>query len=160
MLLATTAAVFLGGWRHALREEPPRVTTVEDYCWWAVFRTVLPPDTVAARFVRAFTAVGLNDPVRGGVADTAWAAAGPTALPDRGGRMFAARVVAYRRGDSTHFRHFVAAGPAPSSPSDSLREAGDRLALCGALGMGAAVHGTAPREPDGHEKLAVWQRWP
>ena len=137
---------------------PAPLALHEEYCWWAVFRTTLPPDSVAVHFVRAFQSVGLTDATWTQRADTAFAEAGPTRLPvEWEGARVAARVVAYRRGDSTHFRHFVGLQQAPS---DSTNEGARRIGLCGALGQAAQLHGTSPREPDGEEKLDLWTHRP
>jgi hypothetical protein len=143
---------------------------VDNHCWWAVFRTTLPPDSVAEHFVRAFDQLGL----RGGTwthrGDTTWAQAEPTRLPDWYGGTYSARVVAFRVDDSTHFRHFIGvAPPAAGWPAahDSVTADGRHLVIdpegatigfCGALGRAAQVHGTALREPDGEEKLDIWTR--
>lgn len=152
---------------------PAPAPATEGYCWWSVFRTTLPADTVAVRFGRAFTALGLSGATWAQRADTTWAHAGPTRLDGAwGGGTYAARMVAYRNGDSTHFRHFVAVTPPPqgwAAPRDSvtadgrhlsLSPAGNPIGFCGALGRAARVHGTAPREPSGEESLDVWRRRP
>jgi hypothetical protein len=142
----------------------------EEYCWWTVFRTALPPDSVAEHFVRAFAQLGLSGGTWTARADTAWAHAEPTQRAHWPGGTFAARVVAYRVGDSTHFRHFVSvAPPAAGWPASrdsvtddgrhvSISPSGSPIGFCGALGRDAQVHGTAPSEPDGEEKLDVWTR--
>jgi hypothetical protein len=151
---------------------PAPVALTENHCWWAVFRTPLPPDSVAVHFVRAFQELGL----RGGAwtqrGDTVWAHAEPTRLEDWHGGTFAARVVAFRAGDSTHFRHFIGTAPPIGgwpAAYDSVTTDGRHLAInpaaatigfCGALGRAAQLHGTAPREPDGEEKLDIWTRTP
>ena len=143
------------------RVAPAPAALVEDHCWWAVFRTTLPPDTVAAHFARAFTALGLTDARTARLADTAWAQAGPTVLGGPRGGTYAVRVVAFRRGDTTLFRHFVAVGlPAHGRPGpvDSMSLGSGQIGFCGALGRAAAVHGAAPRGPNGEETLPVWTR--
>lgn len=149
---------------------PAPLALQESYCWWAVFRTALSPDSVATHFVRAFGRLGL----RGGTwtqrGDTTWAHAEPTSLAAWHGGTYAARVVAYRTGDSTHFRHFVSAAPPAGgwpAPYDSvtadgrhvsISPSGSPIGFCGALGRAAEVHGTAPADPDGEEKLELWTR--
>ena len=149
---------------------PAPLALQESHCWWAVFRTTLPPDSVAMHFVRAFAQLGL----RGGTwtqrGDTTWAHAEPTTLTSWHGATYAARVVAYRAGDSTHFRHFVSvAPPAGGWPASydsvtadgrhlSVSAVGGPIGFCGALGRAATVHGTAPADPDGEEKLELWTR--
>ena len=153
MLVAT-------GCRHAA---PPVAAAVplslqDEYCWHTVFRTSLPLDTVAHRFERAFTSLGLTNAsstIRG---DTAWSHAGPTRLAGEwGDALYEARVVAYRVADSTHFRHFV--GVAPTS-GDTLNPGSRLLAFCAALGRATQVHGTAAREPGAEEALELWKRRP
>jgi hypothetical protein len=164
--VAAVAALAVGCRRPAPATPVAPVRIVADqHCWWSVFRTDLPPDTVAVHFVRAFVALGLSDAAWHQVADTTWAQAGPTVLADaHGSGIYAARVVAYRHGDSTHFRHFVgviapALGWAPP-PFDSANSGSRTIPFCGALGKAAAVHGTAPGNPDGEEKLELWRRIP
>jgi len=156
--------------RRQLAVEAAPLALREQHCWWAVFRTTLPPDSVAVHFVHAFAQLGL----RGGRwtqrGDTTWAHAGPTTLTTWHGAIYAARVVAYRVGDSTHFRHFVSVAPPPGgwpASYDSVTADGRHIAIspsgspigfCGALGRAAEVHGTAPADPDGEEKLEIWTR--
>lgn len=87
--------------------------------------------------------------------------AGPTMLAGRGDATYSARVVAFRQGDTTLFRHFVAVTPPVprrGTPGDAPNPAGLRIGFCGALRRAAAVHGAAPGQPDGEEKLPVWSR--
>ena len=127
----------------------------EEYCWWAVLRTTLPPDTVAARFERAFAAVGLTGGGWTRQGDTAWAHAGPTA--GQPGAPYASRAVAYRRGDSTHFRYYVGIAAARLAPPDS---APTLIPLCGRIARAAAVPTSTPASPTGEESLPVWRRRP
>jgi len=168
--LVPLAAVTGAGCHRAPAAAPAPVVLQENHCWWAVFRTTLPPDSVAVHFVRAFEQLGLRGGTWTDRGDTTWAHAAPTKLAGWHGGTFNARVVAYRVGDSTHFRHFVAiAPPANGWPAayDSVAADGRRFAInpaaapiafCGALGRAAQVHGTAPRDPDGEEKLDLWTR--
>ena len=167
LLAATMAGVAAC---HRPAPTPAPVTLEENHCWWAVFRTPLPPDSVALHFVRAFEQLGLRGSEWTQRGDTAWARAEPTRLAAWGRGTFSARVVAVRMGDSTHFRHFVGvAPPAGGWPAahDSVTAEGRHLAInpagtgigfCGALGRAAQVHGTAPADPDGEEKLDIWTR--
>jgi hypothetical protein len=149
--------------------DPPRTAaapaqSTEGHCWWAVYRTALPLDTVAVHFQRAYSDVGFSAATWTRTADTAWVHAGPTPL-DRGptGATYESRVVAYRRGDSTHFRHYVAiAAPLAgwAQPSDSENLESGLIPLCGSIGRAAAVAGWAPGRPDGEETLSVWRRRP
>jgi len=172
-VLATLAGVTPAACRAPARTAP--VISVaparadEDYCWLAVFRSPLPADTVVARYARAYERVGLSGATRAHTGDTAWAQAGPTVLGGaHAGGTYAARVVAYWRGDSTHFRTYVFTAPPPGGwpQSDSARARGENvgfgrhLGFCAELGRAAQAQGTAPRWPDGEEKLDVWRRRP
>lgn len=137
------------GCRRAPTPEPAPVQLDEHYCWWAVLRSGLPPDSVAAHFERAYTAPGLAGVRRSRLADTAWVHTTPVMLD---GTLRASRVVAYRRGDSTHFRHFV-------GEQETAGAAGP-LALCVRIAQAVAIRWSAPREPTGEESLAVWSRVP
>ncbi len=150
---ALFAVISLGVSVHACNPSPPNVAVVpaaldEEHCWWAVYRTSLPLDTVAARFARAFTSVGFGPAAPSQVGDTAWINVGPSRLSGYEGRPIEARMVAYRAGDSTHFRTFVATG------------ASQAIELCQQISRAAPVGGVTLREPDGEEKLSVWRRRP
>jgi hypothetical protein len=136
----------------------------QEHCWWAAFRTVLPPDSVAARSARAYTALGLTGARWARLADTAWATAGPTALADGAGGVaggvYAARVVAFRRGDTTVFRPFVAARARGAVGADSAGPGALTISFCGAIGRAAQAGGTAPRDPEPDDSLAQWRRRP
>jgi hypothetical protein len=136
---------------HACNHSPPQVALVpvslkEEHCWWAVYRTSLPLDTVANRFAAAFTSIGFAPSAPSQVGDTAWINVGPSSLPGYEGRPIEARMVAYRAGDSTHFRTFVATGESKA------------IQLCQQISQSAPVGGVTLREPDGEEKLSVWRR--
>lgn len=137
----------------------------EGYCWWAVFRSPLPADSVAARYARAYEQMGLSNVTWSHAGDTAWAHAGPTVLGgahDDG--TYAARMVAYWHGDSTHFRTYLSIAP-PSGgwpkgePGGSDADGARRIGLCGALGSAAHAQGTAPAAPDSEAKLELWRRY-
>jgi len=169
---AFVAASALAGCRHAAPAPVAPLAMEEHYCWWSVFRTPLHADSVAVHFVHAFSQLGLRRATWSQRGDTTWAHAEPTRLADRYGAAYAARVVAYRVGDSTHFRHFVSVAPpeggwpaaydsvTADGPHVSLSPSGSPIGFCGALGQAARVHGTAPSEPDGEEKLELWTRNP
>ena len=136
---------------YGCQPSSPRVSIVpasleEQYCWWAVHRTSLPLDTVANRFARAFESIGFERPVPLHVGDTAWIEVGPSIIPGYENRPVEARTVAYRAGDSTHFRTFVASGEQQG------------ISLCQQISRAAPVAAVTPREPDGEEKLSVWRR--
>lgn len=137
-----------------------RVATqpAEQYCWWTVLRTALPPDSVAARFEHAYTALGLSGAASSHIADTAWAHAGPTVLAGRStGVTYASRLVAIGDGDSTSFRYAVEM----TGPTGANEQSGgsDNIEFCGAIAHAAAIHWTRPaRRPNAEDSLAVWTR--
>jgi hypothetical protein len=140
----------------------PFVPDPEEHCWWAAFRTVLPPDSVAARSAQAYTTLGLSGATSGHLADTAWAQAGPTVLagPGRVGA-YAARVVAYRRGDSTYYRPFVSVTPRDSAArADTARVTRERIGFCGEIGRAAQARGTAPADEEPDDAPPLWRRRP
>lgn len=148
----------------------PVTAGASGYCWWAVYRSALPADTVAARFARAYESVGLAGARWSHLGDTAWAQAGPTVLGGvHDGGMYTARMVAYQRGDSAHFRPYVSvAAPVEGwAKGDSAGTHGEDgatgrqlLGLCADLGRAAHVQGVAPRDPDGEEQSTVWRHRP
>jgi hypothetical protein len=151
--LAALSTIALGLSVYACKSSPPKVSVVPDaleekHCWWAVYRTSLPVDTVANRFARGFTSMGFVPSALTRVGDTAWINAGPSLLPGNGLTPIEARTVAYQAGDSTHFRTFVAGGESQT------------ISLCQQVFQAAPVSGVALREPDGEEKLSVWRRRP
>ena len=157
MRIASPLAVFtvisLGVFVYACNPSPRKVAVVpvpldEEHCWWAVYRTSLPLDTVADRFARAFASIGFAPSAPSQVGDTAWINVGPSRLSGYEGRPIEARMVAYRAGDSTHFRTFVTTG------------ASQAIELCQQISRAAPVGGVTLREPDGEEKLSVWRRRP
>jgi hypothetical protein len=162
-VVLVAAVTSLAGCRHAPTVAAAPATFVpapEQHCWWAAYRTTLPPDSVAARYARAFTAAGLSGARVSHLADTAWAEAGPTVLarPDRAGT-YVARVVALRRGDSTFFRPFVSITlPRTATAEDSARLGGQHIGFCGEIGMASQTHGTAPRTDEREDSLALWRR--
>ena len=140
--------------RHRIATAP----TGENPCWSYVASSPLTPEQVARRYMDAFRAVGLDDPMWFAHADTAWAITHPVALADPAHRArYAARVVAYRRGDSTRFRQYVTplAGAHPA-PGDSARTPG--LAdVCAEIARAAAIDATASSAPRGDETISVWR---
>jgi hypothetical protein len=135
------------------RASPPTVAAFpaahEDYCWWTAFRTDVPVDTVAARFRLAFSSLGLTVSDASTLADTAWVNASARAV-DSHSEVVGARMVAYRIGDSTHFRSYVTL----------LRPSDQTISTCAQIAQKAAVRALAPRTLDGEEKLDVWRRRP
>ncbi|MFL5562483.1 MAG: hypothetical protein ACJ79K_13500 [Gemmatimonadaceae bacterium] len=161
----------LAGCRHRPSDAAPEAGLVaENPCWWTVFRSPLPLDTVAHNLVAAFRTLGLTDPALTQQGDTILAHAGPTRLDDRFGATYSARMVAFRRGDTTLYRYFVTASP-PSGGwppaydtvtmdgrGVSVNPAASQIGLCQAIASTAQNHGTAPPAPNGEESLTVWRR--
>ena len=166
--IATIAACH----RQAPASASAPVAASETACWWTVYRSGLPVDTVAVHLVNAFSAVGLTDAswVRQG--DTAWAHAGPTRIAARFGGTFSARAVAFQRGDSTLYRYFVTAEPPPggwrkgydsvtvNNTHISVVPASSGLGMCAAIASRAQNGGKAPKAPNGEETMAVWSSQP
>jgi hypothetical protein len=170
--LTATLVVATGCHRRALGTAPAPAPVEESPCWWAVFRTTLPVDTVTAHLVSAFTTLGLTNPTSGERGDTAWAEAGPARLDAWYSGTYSARMAAFRRGDSTLYRYFVTVTPPPGGwpaahdtvTADgrrlSVNPAGSMIGFCQAIARVSANHGTFPNEPDGEESLPVWRRRP
>ena len=154
MIMLLIVVLSAGCRSHPVVTTPATARLSEEYCWWAVMRSPLRPDSVAARFQRAFTSVGLTSSTWTRSADTAWAHAGPTALgAGASGPMYESRVVAYWHGDSTHFRQYVSMAPKPGYSAN-------KIGLCQDIGRAAAVPTSVPREPTGEESLKLWTRIP
>jgi hypothetical protein len=150
-MLPLLIAVLSAGCRaHPVVTAPLTARLSEEHCWWAVMRSPLPPDSVAIRFQRAFTAVGLSASAWTRSADTAWAHAGPTRMS---GATYASRVIAYWHGDSTHFRQYISIA---AQPSDTINPIG----FCQDISRAAAVPTSVPRTPTGEESLKLWTRIP
>src|SRR3954470_3413700 len=147
---APLVGVSLGVSLYGCHPSPRQVSATpvapnEEHCWWAVYRTSL-PSTPLPIDSRAFTSIGFAPSPPSQVGDTAWINVGPSRLSGYEGRLIEARMVAYRAGDSTHFRTFVATGESQA------------IELCQQISRAAPVGGVALREPDGEEKLSVWRR--
>jgi len=156
-LLALTSALSAGCHRPTARTAvTPRATLEEGHCWWAAYRTTMPPDSVAEHYARAFTTLGLTGAGWSQHGDTAWAQGEPTLLsrPAGAGR-FAARVVAYRRGDTTFFRPFVALRPGESANGGAML-----IEFCGDASRASHVAAGAPRDEEPDDSLPVWRRRP
>ena len=134
---------------HRTRVDSPAPATpplTQQYCWWTSLRTTIPPDSVGARFARAFTTLGFsNVTVRANV-DTALVDdsshvaenvaravvihAHVAELPgDSGAVQSTARyeglAVAWVRADTTRVRYYLARDPAMTG--------GTHIGRCGAL---------------------------
>ena len=127
---------------------PTPVAEREKHCWWAVLRTKSPVDTVVARYSDAYRTLGLAPSAVSQLGDTAWVSADSAPMT---AATFGARVVAYRVGDSTHFRTYLR-GLADST--------GRTISLCQLIAQTAGVHTVVPREPDSEAQSAVWRRRP
>lgn len=128
----------------------------EEHCWWLPLRTAMPPDSVAARYARAYAALGLSGTGWLRRADTAWAEGAPTALsrPASTG-VYAARVVAYRHGDTTFVRPFVAV-----RTDDAVNTGNLTIPFCGDVAREAKALTTAPRDGAPDDSALVWRRRP
>lgn len=154
--------------RQAPVSESAPAAAAENPCWWTVYRSALPLDTVAAHLVNAFSAQGLTGATWERQGDTAWASAGPTWIAARFGGTFSARAVAFERGDSTLYRYFVTAAPpvggwrpgydsvTATGRHMSVNPAASGLGLCVGIASLARNGGTAPKEPNGEEALPIW----
>ena len=170
-LLAVLGAA-TGCRKPPLGDVPAPVEKAESPCWWTVFRSTLPVDTVTANLVTAFSVLGLTNPKSSQLGDTAWAEAGPNRLDGWSGGTFSARMVAFRRGDSTLYRYFVHVVPPAGGwppPYDtvtmdgrgvSVNPAGSMIGFCQTIARVSGNHGTSPSQPNGEESLAVWRRRP
>ena len=131
---------------------PATSPLTQHHCWWTSLRTTFPPDSVGARFARAFTTLGFSDVTVRANVDTALVddsshVAEPVAqavvihahaaeLPgDSGAGQSTARyeglAVAWVRADTTRVRYYLARDPAMTG--------GTHIGRCGALWR-AAMH--------------------
>jgi hypothetical protein len=132
----------------------PTAWPAEDHCGWAPQRTATTPDSVAVRYARAFATLGLSGAGWSRQADTAWAEGGPTVLSrPTGAGLYAARVVAYRRGDTTLVRPFVAVRPAGDVNVGHLS-----IPFCGDAMRAAQAGLTATGEELRDDSLPIWRR--
>jgi hypothetical protein len=154
-LLAVVGALFVGCHRPGAQMAPtPRASLDEGHCWWAAFRTAMPPDSVAMRYAQAFTTLGLTGAGWAQQGDTAWAQAEPTLLSrPAGAGTYAARVATYRRGDTTFFRSFVVARPEGTANGGAML-----IQFCGDASRASQVAATAPRDEERDDSLPVWRR--
>jgi hypothetical protein len=156
-LLVVTSALSAGCHRSSVQtSNSVPAQAEEDHCWWAAFRTKMTPDSVAVRYADAYTKLGLASVRWAQLADTAWAKGGPTVLSRPGGTgAVVARVVAYRRGDTTLVRPFVSVRPTEPTNVGSLL-----LSFCGDAIREAKAQTTAPRDEEPDDSSPVWRRRP
>ena len=108
------------------------------------------------RYSRAFSTLGLSGAEWSQAADTAWAEAGPTVLERAGSKAIcAARVVAYRRGDTTLVRPFIAVRPGDSTFVGRLF-----IPFCGDVIRAAEASTTQPPNEEREDSLPLWRRRP
>jgi hypothetical protein len=172
LCIVATPALTAACHRQAPVSESAPVAAAENPCWWTVYRSALPLDTVVAHLVNAFSVQGLTGAKWERQGDTAWASAGPTRLATRFGGTFAMRAVAFQRGDSTLYRYFVTAAPpaggwrpgydsvTTTGRHMSVTPASSAIGLCVGIASLARNGGIAPREPNGEETLAIWSSRP
>jgi hypothetical protein len=154
--------VLAGSLSAGCHRAPPRVASTPrssptwEHCWWAALRTALPPDSVAARYARAYESLGLANPGWSHLADTAWAEAGPsTVARDGNSGIVRARVVAYRRGDTTLVRPFTSVQQVgPGNPG------GLTIGFCGEVIRAAKAETTQPSNEESDDSLPLWRRRP
>jgi hypothetical protein len=162
------SSCILVGCRH--RAEPMDAPTamtrphVREYCWWAVLRSSRSPDSVGARFKRAYEELELSTVSTGRWGDTVWAHAGPSRVSTRmTNASYESGALAYALGDSTHFRYFVAITAPPGGwirRSDSVEATKGDIDFCTDIARHAAIGWTAPNEPAGEESLPLWSADP
>jgi hypothetical protein len=134
----------------------PRASLEEGHCWWAAYRSAMPPDSVAAHYAQAYTTLGLAGAGWSQQGDTAWAQAEPTRLSRPAGTgTFAARVVAYRRGDSTFLRPFVAVRTEGDGNGGAMS-----IEFCGDVSRASHVAAAGPRDEEPDDSLPLWRRRP
>jgi hypothetical protein len=163
-MLRSSSSLWLAGWLSlgtiACSQPSPApaqpAPVSDNYCWWTLLRTVLPPDTVAQRFGSAYRTLGLDEVSVTHSADTAWARSGPTILRDDStGASYASTAIAVRQGDSTSFRYFAEITTPPSAAS----AAPDRMEFCGRIAKAAAIAWSRPRRrPNSADSLSVFMR--
>jgi hypothetical protein len=116
----------------------------------------MPPDSVAARFARAYDSLGLANAGWSHQADTAWAEAGPSTVAREGASgIVRARVVAYRRGDTTLVRPFSSVQPTGPANLGSLY-----IGFCGDVIRAARAGTTQPSNEEPDDTLTLWRRRP
>jgi hypothetical protein len=144
------------------------------HCWWTAIRSTLPPDSVAARYRRAFVMAGLTSVKWTRSADTIWLRGGPApVLHDeanpfdsvQAGETFWVRVAVFPQKDSSHFRLYVAIVAPPrgwAHPGDSSDLASRQtFPVCEAIARAADVRWIRRSgDPGDEEKLPVWSRIP
>lgn len=157
VLLTLTGSLSAGCHRTAARVASTAPASPQwEHCWWAAHRTALPPDSVAARFARAYESLGLANASWSHQADTAWAEAGPSPVAREGvSGIVRARVVAYRRGDTTLVRPFSAVQSTGPSNIGALY-----IGFCGDVIRAAKAGTTQPPNEEPDDSLPLWRRRP
>lgn len=156
MLLALTTVPSAGCHHPPQTAATPRASMEEGHCWWAAYRTALPPDSVAAHYAQAYTTLGLTGAGWSQLGDTAWAQAEPTLLTrPAGAGTYAARVVAYRRGDTTFLRPFVGVRADSNANGGAMS-----IAFCGDVSRASRVPAGGPRDEEPDDSLPIWRRRP
>lgn len=163
----------VAGCRAHVLTAPVPLPSQWEHCWWTVVRSTLPADSVASQYRRAFISVGMTGVHWTKSGDTIWVRAGPVPLlpgelpydTATYGATYWSRVVAFRRGDSTHFRLYTAVTPPPRGWghfADSSRVTTWRhFAACEAIANAAEVRWLRRLgDPGDEETLPVWSRVP
>lgn len=165
LLLALTLLPLIVGvsCRHpsSIAVSPAAPELTEDYCWRSASRTLLPPDSVVVRLQRAFVATGLTAGRWRQLGDTAWTASGPAVLSGNLPRAtYSARGVAVNRGDSSHYRVYVAFGAPPEgwADADDATQIGRYIIpLCREVARVAAIPGVIS-DASPEDTLTFWTR--
>jgi hypothetical protein len=142
----------------------PLSSRSREFCWWAVLRAASAPDSIAGRFQRAYSELNLANVATGTWGDTAWAHAGPSSAPMRTTNvLYESGALAYRTGDSTKFRYFVAISAPPGGwirSSDSVAASAGDLDFCADIARRASIRWSAPKSPTGEESMPLWDASP
>ncbi len=97
----TVFALILGSGCHRPAQVEP-LGTVQNYCWWASQYVTAAPALLVSQFQDGLIAAGFTKARWQRSPDSAWAVAGPSALPNSPpGATYAFRAVAYPANDST-----------------------------------------------------------
>jgi hypothetical protein len=130
-----------------------------------VLRSTRMPDSVVARFRRAYGEMRLANVTTGRWGDTVWAHAGASESPaSKTTALYESGAVGYSRGDSTLFRYFVITSAPPGGwarATDSVAASGVHFDYCAAVTRLVIPIGIyVPKELAGEESLSLWNASP
>lgn len=150
--------------KPTLLEAVPSAWPRDEYCWWTSVSTPLPADSVSHRFSQAFASVGLTAIRSRRLGDTVLVRGGPTELSGARYRaVYASRMVAYQRDDTTRFRWYWSISPLVepgATVAESTSLFGGGIAFCGEIGRVVAIKGLGKPQPTSEDSIAVWGRVP